>query len=357
MDTRNIVKNNALSTSEVAEILEVTKQTVLNYVNEGKLAVLKKSQSGHIFYKPDVLKFRFERMGNSLYSNQKSINQFNGSTSKTVKYFMENISNQGEFNRISIYFNLFDAIIDGHFKAKEPIDDFSGLHSITAPTFVMKTRYNEEWWFNGCNCGYGGEGPHGSETILRKLGIEQEMIDKLFYSSIVKYIKGEIGWEIIAFKEKYEDYNRCESVALKGVDVDILLKDDNLVMIQEYSSHWDFNLKALIEHYRKFIPEAEEIHIYQSKESAKDAGYYYSQNQLTYQVIVIDKSGRELWLYYPLSENEKLSSNKEIVGLIQACGLNSKSLQENGTFINLIKKWLIKNDEDSFISPVVIRCD
>lgn len=32
---------------------------------------------------------------------------------------------------------------------------------------------------SGCNCGYGGEGPHGTAIILRELGIEYDKAEKL----------------------------------------------------------------------------------------------------------------------------------------------------------------------------------
>jgi hypothetical protein len=38
-----------------------------------------------------------------------------------------------------------------------------------------------EIWLSGCNCGYGGEGPHGTKKILVELGIKDDVADILVH--------------------------------------------------------------------------------------------------------------------------------------------------------------------------------
>ena len=42
---------------------------------------------------------------------------------------------------------------------------------------------------SGCNCGYGGEGPHGSIEILKKMGVEETLTTRVITSSLSMSMK------------------------------------------------------------------------------------------------------------------------------------------------------------------------
>ena len=42
---------------------------------------------------------------------------------------------------------------------------------------------------SGCNCGYGGEGPHGSIEILKRMGVDETLTTKVIVSSLSMSMK------------------------------------------------------------------------------------------------------------------------------------------------------------------------
>lgn len=59
-----------------------------------------------------------------------------------------------------------DAILNGFYKYKSHPDNIAISEICEVPHLVLRDKYGDEFRTNGCNCGYGGEGPHGTISIL-----------------------------------------------------------------------------------------------------------------------------------------------------------------------------------------------
>lgn len=55
---------------------------------------------------------------------------------------------------------------------------------------------------SGCNCGYGGEGPHGSVAILETLKVLNEETRSLVFSSSVVHIRYQSNGATAVWKER-----------------------------------------------------------------------------------------------------------------------------------------------------------
>ncbi len=47
---------------------------------------------------------------------------------------------------------------------------------------------------SGTNCGYGGEGPHGTARILRELGISEAVVSLVFHERAFHFVRLEERW-------------------------------------------------------------------------------------------------------------------------------------------------------------------
>lgn len=46
----------------------------------------------------------------------------------------------------------------------------------SSPTLILRNLDGDEMWLSGCCCGYGGEGPSGTERILHAEGFHESLI-------------------------------------------------------------------------------------------------------------------------------------------------------------------------------------
>ncbi|PHD71669.1 hypothetical protein COF64_22715 [Bacillus sp. AFS043905] len=88
--------------------------------------------------------------------------------------------------------NREDAIERGYFQPSE-YEYADGTNSVDAPTFIIKNQWGKELWLDGCNCGYGGQGPRGSERILKDIGLPAQIINQVFYRHIFELERNEEG--------------------------------------------------------------------------------------------------------------------------------------------------------------------
>ncbi len=49
---------------------------------------------------------------------------------------------------------------------------------------------------SGTNCGYGGEGPHGTVIILRELGISEAVVSLVFHERAFHFVRLEDRWMV-----------------------------------------------------------------------------------------------------------------------------------------------------------------
>ncbi|MBU5252952.1 hypothetical protein P9436_22010 [Lysinibacillus capsici] len=231
-----------------------------------------------------------------------------------------------EITHIFVYFNDFDAILDGFYLVSE--NDLSDLKSLKSARFIIRDINGNEAWFNNLNCGYGGIGPSYSQKVLEKLGIPSDKSKCVKDSSydIVKYFKNEKGeFEVYPIESAITRKSECKATLYyhKGKIVCLQVEEN-------YVSYMDDKTKFLYE-YSSIVPNPSDIILFNNRESAIEHGYFtkdFFGNDKVYQVILRDQHGRELWLCPPVHDNSALKYQKSVNEILEFCGLDVK-FEEN----------------------------
>lgn len=338
---RLYVKENVLTISEVTEILNVSRQMIREYVKKGDLLVAKETPNGLLFLKEDVMSFKdkdYYSLVEKRLFNKKEIHG-HGITKQCVRYFEKKIKYRSqEIASIRIYFNEYESLLDGYFTFEEKYVD-NQLIYVTSPNFVIEFNNNEEIWLDGCNCGYGGTGPHGSAEILEMIGIEKELINKLFYHRAVSYFKENGNWTVEIIEKRNANNPWRELTDALGK---VYLFNGNLVLLEDAKNHmyWDkSNRDNFINKYIDFIPQPISVTIY-TQEDAINTGHFKTDFGRTvyYQVILKDRSGREIWFQSYIDENTPISKQKTVAEILESIGVEIK--EGNGTWSDKIETWL-----------------
>lgn len=72
-----------------------------------------------------------------------------------VNYFMDNVGQMGEVERVSIFFEAMDAAIENYFLVLDE-DRYGELTVLSIPYMIIADVNGEEMWLYGCSCGYPG---------------------------------------------------------------------------------------------------------------------------------------------------------------------------------------------------------
>ncbi len=341
---KHFLRHNVLTASEVAEILEVTRQTVNLYVKEGKIEFIKNTPNGMLFFKPDIEKYKAGSTGVYTYNlNQNHvISEYSGVTRKSLIFFEENINKFDEIIALFIYFEDFDSILDGFYSLSEHFS-FGELKALENPTFVLRDKNGRELWLSGCNCGYGGEGPHGSITILEKLGFNKDIIERVYEYRVIKLFKDKKGWDCITHSSQKVDVLVDDGFRYGVPNATIYYYKNRLVLLQKESLKWDVNPVLLLEKYRAFIPNPVEISIFESNRQAQEYGYFvpdfgrFSTN--VFKMVITDQSSRQLWLNPFFYNDISLDKQSHVLDILKYCGFNVK---EKNVF-DKFKSWFNKD--------------
>jgi hypothetical protein len=197
---KRFLARNVLLTHEVAEKLSVSRQRISVLHKEGELVPIKSTANGSVYLWQDVLQFmetkgmlpRYENPTPPKYACETS------GTQENVAYAKKHLDQLNSIERVYIYFENIDAAVENHFLPLEKYR-YGDLISLSIPHMVICDSDGNERWLPGCNCGYGGAGPHGSEKVLQLIDIPEDLRKKVFYHPVVKYVKNENGnWEVNA---------------------------------------------------------------------------------------------------------------------------------------------------------------
>lgn len=340
--TINFLNKNTLVSSEVCDLLEISKQRVAKLTNDKILVPFKESKNGNLYYRSDILRYKYERlnksaMGNHMY-NYVQAKFLEGVTRKALQFFSEHIS---EFDRITnayFYFTGMDAAIDGYY-ILDTISSENGLYNLTMPSCVIKDKNGQQMWLKGVNCGYGGTGPSGSVKLLTKLGVEESQTYSIFEKRVVKFIRDDDKWESIVRDAAVDEF---DSVG-RDISASLHYKEGNLVLLQDKRHYAEHRGVDYVKKYEAFVPDIKKMLVIPDKETARKKGYYKENpyGSLSpidcYQVILVDASGRELWLNAELNERTRISSNEDILQLVDMCGFGYEKKEEN-VLIQLMNK-------------------
>lgn len=332
---RTFLAENLLTTSEVSEMLQVSRQRVVDLVKSGKLEPVKQSTQGYIFLRADVENLKMK--GIDIEFRVPRFVELSGTTRVSVAFFEENISKMKEINTISIYFDPLDAAYDNFYLPNGRY--YGNLQQVITPHMVLRDTEGTEMWLGGCNCGYYGEGPHGSAAILKRLGFTEQQIAPVFTYRIVKYFLEEGEIEIITSDSSFDKKSSHQNTHPIDDHALLFFMNDHLVLIQEDTYRTD--TISLLRRYRKFAPNPTEVLIL-TDEQAKSFGYQIpplpgtrTYGTQIYNVIIRDSSGREIWLHANISK-KPLSRQEPLIRILEECGLQ---LPER-TFLSDLSSWL-----------------
>ncbi|SHI31550.1 helix-turn-helix domain-containing protein [Clostridium intestinale] len=351
---REFIKHNVLTSSEVAELIQTTRQRVSAIVKSGEIEPIKQTSQGMLFLRSDIEAYKKKKELGYISPLENSFNPIydrSGNTHKSIEFFEKNIDKLDQIESIFIFFDEIDAAI-GNFYTASDLLKIGELRYIETPHFIIKDINGQELWLGGCNCGYGGTGPHGSRKVLSILrdskrlnsfNYSDEQIQEILYNRVVNiFIDSEGNTELIKRQSLVD-----ESFVKRDFTARLYLFRHNLVLLQDTCSIWNKNDKyplGVIEKYRAFIPNPQEIIVYPTIAQARDAGYIglnrgYSDEEV-YRLIIRDATGRELWLN-PLITNEKpLYRQNNICELLNFCGFDFDIEDNNNSTTSKLLTWL-----------------
>ncbi|MBJ8031922.1 hypothetical protein [Bacillus cereus group sp. N21] len=331
----NTLQRELLTSSQAAELLEVTKQRFSVIAKNKNLEPVHQSTQGKLYLRRDIeeIKDGFNKLRRK---KEPVFFEESGSTQRAILEFEKNKHLLDEISHIFVYFDRLDAILDGFYIVLE--NTLSNKQTIDAPNFVLRDRTGKEMWFSNLNCGYGGEGPSGSSTVIQSLGIDPELAEIVRQShDTVKYFRDENG--------EFEVYcNNSEIDRVPDYGIQCRYWKGKLIFLQEKEDYlrFDNDLKSFLMEYSVLVPNISDVVIFNSKDEARERGYYinnYSGNEVVYQVIIRDESNRELWLCPEASNSmQPLKYRNNVQELLSLCGFHIEQPIE--TFPQSVKRWL-----------------
>lgn len=313
------IQKEVLTPQEVGKILGVSRQQISNLVAQGKLSPAKSVPGCNLFLLEEVERYKLEKTRSQILLPKVIYGE--NITRSCEEYIRDEVKNLEKIVAIYIYFDDFDAMMDG-FYTTEKIAKRDTLMSIKAPTFVIKFEDLEEVWFRGLNCGYGGVGPSGSESVLLKIGVPSNLAKKVYESNVIKFYKEGNVWEYTA-ESRYDDNGIAKP--LRKIKRPQYVYNNNFVILQEGCGiYWNDNEPlTFLKNNLDFIPEPYQIVIY-SRSKAAETGHYTISNvrEQYYRVIIKDRSGRELWLDCPVNEKKSIKQQIFIKELFEFLDVN-----------------------------------
>ncbi|MBG9730804.1 hypothetical protein ABD87_15025 [Lysinibacillus sphaericus] len=332
---KTVLEHQLITSAKAAEILGISKQRLLKVVKSNDIEPIHQSSQGNLFMRSDIVKLK-----NGTIETRKKMPVLinDGSTKEAIGKIDEVISILGEITHIFVYFDSFDAILDGFYMVSE--FDLSDLKSLKSARFIIRDINGDEAWFYNLNCGYGCEGTTGSQVVLEKLGIPE---DKSIYVTdseyaIVKYFKNEEGhFEVHKNKSDFTRQTECISTLYYHNGKIVCLQDD-----AKYLPYMNDKTKFLYE-YSSIVPNPNNIILFNSRESAIKHGYFskdFFGNDIVYQVILCDQLGRELWLCPSANDISTLKYQKNVNEILEFCGLDVKYEENKQKYSKVIMDWL-----------------
>ncbi|PFN04195.1 hypothetical protein [Bacillus cereus] len=333
----NTLQRELLTSAQAAELLEVTQEKFELIIQNKNLEPIHQSDQGNLYLKREIKQLKTPSHP-TLFKKNPIFFEQDATTSKAIEAFDDNIHLMDEITHIFVYLHALDAILDGFYIPLE--NTLSDKQTMDAPHFVIRDRLGNEMWFTGLNCGYRGTGPSGSSKIIQRIGISEQLAERVReHHEIVKYFKKENG--------KFEIHTKQSNIK-KVTDYGIQCRywNGKLIFLQEQDSHLriDYKSAEFIEEYISLVPNIKDF----IKDEARKKGYCndnFLSNEVVYQVIIRDEFNRELWLCPLTSESlEPLKYQKNVHEILTFCGIHIEQPIE--TFPQSIKRML------GFIPPI-----
>lgn len=330
------LEHELITSAEAAEMLEISKQRLLTIVKGNGIFPIHQSSQGNLYLRNDIEKLR---RGNLEVKRNMPLFINYDSTSEVISKLEEVKNKLGEITHIFVYFDSFDAVLDGFYIVAE--NSLQNLKELESARFILRDINGNEVWLHNLNCGYLGEGPSGSKTVLEELGVPEELSEFVKDSNydIVKYFKNEDG-EFEVHKHKSNFTRVTESRA------DLYYTNGKIVCLQNRKHYLNYakETEKFLHEYLSVVPNPSDIIIFNTKESAIEHGYFgrdFFGREIVYQVILRDTIGRELWLSPEVDNNGPLKYQKSVKQILEYCGLAVDKEKEK-TFSQILLDWLTK---------------
>lgn len=343
---REQIRREVYFSSEAANYLNVSRQQINNIVKSGGLTPIKVSAGGSLFLKEDLDAYANKKSIENLFVSKNIIGD--GVTRISKKFFFDEMKDYERITEIFAYYNSNDAINDGFYTTFE-YPQRNLLMKLKAPTMIIRYDNLDEYWFDGFNSGYGGEGPHGTYDVLKELGVDKKDAELVFTCQWVKYFKEDGKWRVM-YQHRNEAESENEWQCDFGFHAEIYSFNQNLVMIQqEYNKSWiEDEPVNFLKSYFHFVPVPVSVTIY-SREKAKQTGHYICStvNEIYYQLVIKDRSGRELWINHFIDESTPIKGQSSLMNILEALEINIPEEKRKGlpTFVkSLLRSNLKVND-------------
>ncbi|MCS1352792.1 hypothetical protein [Mechercharimyces sp. CAU 1602] len=312
-ELQRIIDHHFLSLSQIAERLHTTRKEVKRLVNENKLVPSISKPDALLFRLKDInhLQPEYTSKANRIWSDQ------TGTTHKSLKFFSEHKEYLDQIKSIYVYFNHMDAILDGYYEIPSMMNG-ERFQYLDSPLMIIRDIKEQEVWLGGCNCGYGGTGPHGSMDLLTDLGLDNEMVQLIPNHHVVKYLRDpqDASWEAICHK---------------GTGGGVYLHQNQFTLL---NSSPDSEALEFVQRYQQFIPDPISLTIFENNEEITENDYYCEKENEFYNTVIQDRSGRKICLN-PMIYNQPLNQQDHWIGILNTFGF---SMPENESFFDKIKR-------------------
>ena len=308
---KTLAQANVLTTEETCSILDRTRQQLNNLLRKNEIEVFKVTSNGNLFWKPDV----YELLRKINRDSGREYHEIHGyTTSKSVSAFRSLSINPKEVEQVYVFLSARDAIQKNFYNIRD-VEMPDTLTNIEAARFIIIMNNEEEYWFDGLTCGYGGEGCGGSETVLSELGILERgksRVNSIISSNKVLHFYRDNGeWKYEgedSVEDDGMDYYWRQEHDLDSIESYYYRYNGNLVLTQGVKYKKTFGAvkapsKEVLMKSLYFTPNPVTVE-FLTKEEALKTGHFrvgYSET-LIYQIIIKDISDRELWLTYPIED-------------------------------------------------------
>lgn len=219
-----------------------------------------------------------------------------------------------------IYKNSTDAILQGFYKYK-PNPYVQGLYDIhEVPHFIAKDKYGDEFRTSGLNCGYGGEGPRGTISILKQLGVDNA--ERIVTGNAVVYIDMKHGNpKVEAGRSVFDDYLR-DPMERTFESAKVYNYGERLVFTESDESRdtlgfLKFYLERVIDEVEAvyFLVDEDEILSYRRRAPKR-----YTDRIMDFPIAIRGKNGIEIWLKPYLSNIKRLEEQTIVKNVLEVVG-------------------------------------
>lgn len=348
LQLKKVLEHQLITSSKAAQMLGISKQRLLSVLKRNGIEPIHQSTQGNLFLRDDIVKIK-----NGTIEKSKQVPII---ISNNAKGRIDEVLNAlDEITQIFVYFDDFDATLDGFYLVSEI--DLNDLKSLKSTRFIIRDINGNEAWLYNLNCGNSGQGPTDSKVVLEKLGIP---IEKSIYVTDsnydrVKYHKNEDGqFEVHKSKSIFTRQAECTSTLYYHKGKIVCLYEG-----KNYLSYMDDKAKFLYE-YSSIVPNPKNIILFNSRESAVEHGYYRTDllgNEIAFQVILCDPLGRELWLRSPVCDINPLKYQKNINQILKFCGLDVECESNKQKYPPIIRGWLNSNPKQVPVELISKKLD